>query len=87
MAYTAVTVNSPGSDGDGGSSNNGEPSIPSDYTTKTLEMRFDADFATVVGDQQDEFIDSFKNEVQSLFNDPNVLITSVTVEEGNTQSL
>ena len=47
-------------------------------------MQFDADFATIVGEQEDIFIENFKRQMETLFDDTKVFITDVTVEEGNT---
>ena len=82
VAYTIVKVKS--LDGGDGSSNSGGSPVSTGFKTKKLQMQFDADFATIVGEQEDIFIENFKRQMETLFDDTKVFITDVTVEEGNT---
>ena len=82
VAYTIVKVKS--LDGGDGSSNSGGSPVSTGFKTRKLQMQFNADFATFVGDREDIFIENFKTQIETLFEDTKIFITDVTVEEGNT---
>ena len=82
VAYTIVKVKS--LDGGDGSSNSGGSPVSTGFKTRKLQMQFNADFATFVGDREDIFIENFKTQIETLFENTKIFITDVTVEEGNT---
>ena len=84
VAHTIVMVKS--LDGGDRSSNSGESPVSTGFKTKKLQMQFKADFATVVGEEEDLFIEQFKTQIETLFDDTDIFITDVTVQEGNTQT-
>ena len=84
VAHTIVKVKS--LDGGDGSSNSGGSPVSTGFKTKKLQMQFNADFATIVGEQEDIFIEHFKTQIEKLFQGTDIFITDVTVEEGNTQT-